>query len=220
MWYFVTEGNGTSARGLQKELGLRTYYSAWTLLHRLRMAAGTPRNMLMDTVEVDEWRVQNIAYKMRGNRREWRSLVCIMAQLNGEEIVQIRLRVVPISSRSKDLQSAVKENIARGACIQTDGLNAYKGLANYSFQVEQVTEAALVGNELLPHCRQVADQLESWLLETHGGAVRPRHLDAYLNEFVFRYDLSPVQDPRERLHQLAWRAVRTGHTTYEEYAKR
>ncbi|WP_156372051.1 hypothetical protein [Acidovorax sp. Leaf78] len=33
---------------------------------------------------------------------------------------------------------------------------------------------------------QVAALVQGWLLETHDGAVQPAHLDAYLNEFVFR----------------------------------
>lgn len=33
---------------------------------------------------------------------------------------------------------------------------------------------------------RVAALVQGWLLETHDGAVQPAHLDAYLNEFVFR----------------------------------
>ena len=39
-----------------------------------------------------------------------------------------------------------------------------------------------------PHVHRVASLLKRWLLGTHQGAVRDQHLDAYLDEFVFRFN--------------------------------
>jgi hypothetical protein len=30
--------------------------------------------------------------------------------------------------------------------------------------------------------------MKCWLLDTHGGAVKPKYLQGYLDEFVFRYN--------------------------------
>ena len=47
--------NGVSARGLQRVVGLGSYQTAWTMLHRLRRAMVRPhRERLSGTVEVDE----------------------------------------------------------------------------------------------------------------------------------------------------------------------
>jgi hypothetical protein len=35
---------------------------------------------------------------------------------------------------------------------------------------------------------RVASLLKRWLLGTHQGSVGPEHLDAYLNEFTFRFN--------------------------------
>ena len=41
---------------------------------------------------------------------------------------------------------------------------------------------------LMPGVHRVASLLERWLLGTHQGNVSPEHLDAYLNEFTFRFN--------------------------------
>ena len=40
----------------------------------------------------------------------------------------------------------------------------------------------------MPGVHRVASLLQRWLLGTHQGAVGPEHLDAYLNEFTFRFN--------------------------------
>jgi hypothetical protein len=40
----------------------------------------------------------------------------------------------------------------------------------------------------MPGVHRVASLLERWLLGTHQGEVSSEHLDAYLNEFTFRFD--------------------------------
>ena len=41
---------------------------------------------------------------------------------------------------------------------------------------------------LMPGVHRVASLLKRWLLGTHQGSVGPEHLDAYLNEFTFRFN--------------------------------
>src|SRR3972149_6010843 len=42
IWWVTTQKNGASALGLQRILGLGTYYTAWTWLHKLRRAMVRP----------------------------------------------------------------------------------------------------------------------------------------------------------------------------------
>ena len=54
-WYMTSQKNGASALGLQRILGLGSYRTAWTMLHKLRTAMIRPdRDMLSGDVEVDE----------------------------------------------------------------------------------------------------------------------------------------------------------------------
>src|SRR2546426_12141263 len=55
MWAVTSQKTGISALGLQRELGLRSYKTAWSWLHKLRRAMVRPgRDRLTGRVEVDE----------------------------------------------------------------------------------------------------------------------------------------------------------------------
>ena len=43
-------------------------------------------------------------------------------------------------------------------------------------------------HELLPAVHRVAALAKRWLLGTHQGAVKPAHMQAYLDEFTFRFN--------------------------------
>src|SRR5450755_206523 len=54
-WYLTNQKQGVSALGLQRVLGLGSYATAWTMLHRFRRAMVRPgRDRLKGRVEVDE----------------------------------------------------------------------------------------------------------------------------------------------------------------------
>src|SRR5437899_5979353 len=54
-WYLTNQKQGVSALGLQRVLGLGSYETAWTMLHRFRRAMVRPdRERLKGQVEVDE----------------------------------------------------------------------------------------------------------------------------------------------------------------------
>ena len=54
-WYLTNQKQGVSALGLQRVLGLGSYATAWTMLHRFRRAMVRPdRDRLKGVVEVDE----------------------------------------------------------------------------------------------------------------------------------------------------------------------
>lgn len=55
MWFVTSQKHGASALGLQSVLGLGSYQTAWTWLHKLRRAMVRPgRARLSGHVEVDE----------------------------------------------------------------------------------------------------------------------------------------------------------------------
>ena len=55
IWYVVNQKQGVSALGLQRVLGLGSYQTAWSWLHKLRRAMVLPgRELLSGTVEIDE----------------------------------------------------------------------------------------------------------------------------------------------------------------------
>ncbi len=54
-WYLTSQKHGVSALGLQRVLGLGSYQTAWTMLHRFRRAmVRAGRERLNGFVEIDE----------------------------------------------------------------------------------------------------------------------------------------------------------------------
>ncbi len=46
----------------------------------------------------------------------------------------------------------------------------------------------------MPRVHRVASLLKRWLLGTHQGGVQQHHVDAYLDEFVFRFNRRTSRD--------------------------
>jgi len=83
MWAVTSQKNGASAIGIQRELGLGSYDTAWTWLHKLRRAMVRPgRDRLAGSVEVDESFWGSEEEGMRGRQTESKVLLVIAAQLN------------------------------------------------------------------------------------------------------------------------------------------
>lgn len=55
-------------------------------------------------------------------------------------------------------------------------------------QPTNIKRSGRTSSVLLPGVHSVASHLDGWWLGTHHGAIRHRHLDAYLDEFAFRFN--------------------------------
>lgn len=137
MWFITSQKNGVSALGLQRVLGLGSYETARTWLHKLRRAMVRPnRDRLTGEIEVDETYVGGPKEGKRGRAIEKKSIVVVAAEKNGRAIGRIRLkRVKDVSAES--LLDFIRETVAPGATIHTDGLRGYAGLsaAGYKHRV-------------------------------------------------------------------------------------
>src|SRR6266496_2990745 len=93
MWFVTSQKNGVSALGLQRVLGLGSYETAWTWLHKLRRAMVRPgRDCLTGTVEVDETYVGGPEEGKRGREVETKAIVVVAAEKSGRGVGRIRLR--------------------------------------------------------------------------------------------------------------------------------
>jgi ISXO2-like transposase domain len=66
----------------------------------------------------------------------------------------------------------------------------------------------------LPGIHLVFGLAKRWLLGTHHGAVRPKHLQAYLDEYVFRFNRRTANNLSHRFARLVEHAVLTPPLTY------
>jgi transposase-like protein len=188
IWWVTSQKTGASALGLQRVLGLGSYQTAWTWLHKLRRAMVRPgRDRLAGTVEVDESYIGGEKPGKRGRGAEGKSLVLIAAQEDGRRVGRIRLGRVQDASAGS-LEPSIVEAVEPGAIIHTDGWSGYSGLKARGYRHEIVRSSASVGEELLPLAHRVSSLLKRWLIGTHQGSVSHEHLDYYLDEFMFQFN--------------------------------
>lgn len=188
MGHVTHQKYGASALGLQRLLGLGSYHTAWNWLHKLRRAMVRPhRDRLAGVVEADEIYIGGPRSGKRGRGAAGKSLVAVLVQETAEGIGRIRLARVPDASAAS-LEAAVQRAVAPGSTVRTDDGKGYGGLPRLGYPRRIVRAEASVGENLLPLAHRVASRLKRWLLGTHQGAVRPTHLDYYLDEFTFRFN--------------------------------
>ncbi len=218
IWHVVSQKNGASAASIQQVLGLNSYQTAWTWLHKLRRAMVRPdREQLQGYVEVDETFVGGEGTE-KGTWVEQKALVAIAAEADGSRIGRIRLQ--SISSRTrKNLYRFIQQTIASGSVVHTDGRPAYQGLEKLGYRHERTVLLGRKGknapSELLPRVHRIASLLKRWLLGTHQGAVSVEHLDYYLDEFTFRFNRRTSRSRGKLFYRLLQQCVQIEPTTYQ-----
>lgn len=190
MWHITENKYGTNALGLQRALGLGSYHTAWTWLHKFRTAMVRPgRDFLSGTVEVDEIFIGGPKPGKRGRGAEGKELVLVMAEKNGKRIGRIRLCHIANASAAT-LNAAIETFIKPGTCLCTDGWSGYSTpqLEEKGYIHQIVRKDANVGDNLLPFANIVASLLKRWLLGTLHGGMQFTHIGYYLDEFTFRFN--------------------------------
>jgi transposase-like protein len=216
MWFVTSQKNGVSALGLQRVLGLGSYETAWTWMHKLRRAMVRPgRDRLTGEIEVDETYVGGPEEGKRGGEIEKKSIVVVAAEKNGRGIGRVRLRRVKDVS-AESLLDFICETVEPGATIHTDGWNGYASLpaAGYTHRVTVISGGNEHAHEVMPRVHNVASLLKRWLLGTLQGGVPQQHLDYYLDEFTFRFNRRRSNARGLLFHRLAQQAVAVGPAPY------
>jgi transposase-like protein len=194
VWLIVNAKNGNSSCELARAIGV-TQKTAWFMLHRIRVAMHTEDyERLTGEVEADETYVggkprrpnvgrANMNRKKKADA-DGKAVVFGMRERGG----RVRAFVVR-DSRRATLLPALYENVAKGSTLYTDALRSYEGLnpGTYRHFIINHAERYVQGRV---HTNNI-ENFWSVLKRTIGGtyiAPRPFHLDAYLDEQVFRFN--------------------------------
>jgi transposase-like protein len=221
IWWVVTQKNGASALGLQRVLGIGSYETAWTWLHKIRHAMVRPgRDRLSGRVEVDETYLGGLDEGFHGRETFKKTLVVIAAQEDGKGIGRIRMRRIPDAS-AYSLLSFAESAVEPGSVIQTDGWPGYVGVKTkgYRHEVVVLKRSKSSASDLLPRVHRVASLLKRWILGTHQGAVSPEHLDGYLDEFSFRFNRRTSQSRGKLFYRLLQNAMTVEPAPYKDIIK-
>jgi len=213
MWHMTSQKNGISALGMQRVLGLGSYRTAWTMLHKLRRAMVRPgRDRLRGLVEVDEayWGAKEKG--VIGRKTDEKALIAVAVEIKGVDMGRIRLARVP-DLNGDTLQRFIAYAVEPGSTVRTDGLPAYIGMKDYAHD-RQIQKHQPAGEHLLPHVHRVVSLLKRWLLGTHQGAITHEHLDDYLAEFTFRFNRRQSASRGKLFYRLAQQAVQVSPQPY------
>ncbi len=207
-YLMATHSNGMSALQLQTQLGIGSYKSAWLLAAKLRAAMLAPeRNPLKGLVEVDE---TSIHYRTRddppgggrGRSHEGKLLIAgaVEIDMSGPETGPGRIRLAAIDDYSADtLHDFVSAEVAAGSVLKTDGWSAYNGAPDVIHLPHVIGSDA--AHDVLPWIHRVFSLFKTWALGVYHG-LRAKHLQAYLDEYVFRFN-------RRRTRHAGFRSLLT-----------
>jgi len=207
---------GMSALQFQKMLGINRYETAFNMLHKLRTAMVRPGRDAIGgewPVEVDETYVGG-ATQGEESGVHHKTLVGGIVEVrprkkapgpdpnlptgqrpqhrggHGRGVIAGRLRLQILPNRKQEaLEPFVQKNVKPGTEVRTDGWGGYENLVklDYRHKVVLIKGDHAKTDQHLPMIHIVFGNLDAWLLGTHHG-VSSKHLQGYLNEFVFRFN--------------------------------
>ena len=214
IWMFATQKDGVSAQSVQRALEIGSYQTAWAMLHRVRSVLVCPgRERLASMVEVDETFVGGEEPGLRGGRAKGKkSLVAIAVEVKEPRgLGRCRMAIIPDASAAS-LHPFVTAHVEPGATVITDAWQGYAGINELGYSRDRRSQRAarLRGDDpfaLLPNVHRVASLAKRWLLGTHQGSVDEAHLQAYLDEFVFRFNRRTSRSRGLVFHRVVQLAV-------------
>jgi len=217
VWLLCTQKTGVSAKTIQRELRVG-YKTAWLMLQKLRQATvRAERGLLRGMVEVDETYVGGPESGVGGRQLVGKALVAIAVELDGKKVGRIRLRHVPNAS-GKSLVGFITDCVEKGSKVHTDDWNGYNGVkaAGYAHSVTPILGDQERALKFFPHVHLIASLLKRWLGATHQGGVQKQHLQAYLDEYVFRFNRRRSKHVGKIFHRLIEQIVVHKAESYRE----
>lgn len=195
--------NGMSALQLKGQLGV-TYKTAWLLEQKLRRSMVDPdRTKLTGLVEVDQTELPFRTKAAFFDEKTARMMIIIGAVevidrasgttprkkrkgalYHDTRAGRIRLAVIPDNSAAA-IKAFVRANVVPGSTLITDGHRSYLELGEYRHDPHVVDKVP--AHITLHWIHRVFALMKRWGLGTYRG-LRRKHIDTYLNEFVFRFN--------------------------------
>jgi transposase-like protein len=197
------------------------------------------RDPLQERVEVDETHVGGARLGKPGRGAAGKTVVVGAVEAKPGKGRKRRLgrpRLQAISdSSAASLEDFIAADTAKPITVTTDGWAGYRRLETEGYGHEPINlsrslrgllaaPASQIGSMAswpsmgdaslrLPAIHLVFSLAKRWLLGTRHGAVRPKHLQRYLDEFVFRFNRRTAKAVSHGFARLIQHAVNTPPTT-------
>lgn len=218
IWLITSHKKGIASTQLAKDLGI-TQKSAWFVLHRLRYAAQTRSfNRPLDgEVEADETFIggkekNKHAWQRTGGKQGGKGKTAVLGIL--ERDGELRTGITP-SLSARNVQTAIRANVAPGAALMTDEHASFVGLGD-TYYHHRVNHSA--GEYVRDYCLHTNGIESVWalfkrqIIGTHHW-LSPKHLSRYLGEMTWRFNRRDA-DEGVRVNMLLDQTA--GRLTYKE----
>ena len=220
-WRLVGDKVGVSATQIQREMDLGSYQTAWAMLHRFRSVMVRPgRDRLRGDVEVDESYLGAPQTGGFGRGALGKVLVAGAVERDDGRAGRARLAVIP-ETDVLSLRTFLIANVEPGSRVITDGLLSYRGATGdlYTHDATSVASTGLTAHEVLPAVHLIFSLVKRWLMGTIQGSISPEHVQAYLDEWVFRSNRRRSRSRGLLFHTLLSHAVGAEPITYNDLRK-
>lgn len=221
IWLVTSSKGGISAMELQRQMGFGSYQTAWSWLHKIRKAMVRPgRQPLAARVEADETLVGGARPGRPGRGAAGKTVVAGAVEAAAgpgrkRRLGRLRLQAVADASAAS-LEAFLAAAVAPPAAVTTDGWRGYAQLDRAGYAHQPINLTAGWGDAVLrlPAIHLVFGLAKRWLLGTHHGAVGRKHLQAYLDEYVFRFNRRTAKSIGHRFARLVDQAILTPPISY------
>jgi len=224
MWYVTSQKFGGNALGLKRVLGLGSYQTAWSWLHKMRCAMVRPeRERLSGNIEVDETLVGGEEHDgKRGRGAGRKSIVVIAVEVHEPKgFGRIRMQRIPDAS-GRSLIAFVCNSVEPGATILTDSWGGYNALQQNGYKHRKVnlSESGDPAHVVLPGVHRISSLLKRWIIGTLQGSLSNKHLDYYLDEYTFRFNRRNSKARGLLFYRLLQQALMISPVTYRKIVGR
>ncbi len=187
MYMFSVSRNGVSAKELERTLGV-TYKTAWRMAKQIRLMMQQDSSKLSGIVEADETYVGGVRPKERGSQFDNKTAVVGIVEKKKNSG-----KLKAFATKSPNATVALpflRANVEPGSVLHTDDSRIYSRVKR-DFDHEFVNHSKQEYVRAGVHTNTIEGfwgQLQRSIDGTYH-CVSPKYLQAYVNEFVFRYNV-------------------------------
>jgi hypothetical protein len=217
----------TSALGLQRALGVKSYKTAWTCLQKIRRIMINPeRDRLSGEIEIATTDFEiPIKKRKSSSGKECKILLAIAMQITNNEITRFRIAILndnSIDSLHKFIKACVNE---QGSILIANSLKEYKNFVNIGYTCK--INKPIILNPKYRRMNEIIIPIRKWFKGIQSGVNSRKYLQYYFDEYTLRYNhiietidnskkMSDWLQLRDKLFErLIKNAVLSGTKTYQ-----
>jgi transposase-like protein len=196
----MQDKRGVSALQLKRQLGMKSYGTTWTILHKIResLRQRDEGYKLKDVIELD-----GASFGRRATGTQATVLVAVESKdwidEKGRSKSKAGFAKVIVADETKQAaQKFVDEAIKPGSMVNTDAAPALTSLSNVDAENRVMGNDPVALDSWLPWVHKFISNAKAWILGTHHG-ISKQHVGRYLAEYTYRFNRR--HDPNGLFHR-------------------